>query len=228
MDGSSPRRSPTPSPTSSASSKAAPSKRKAAAPAKPVIPLIKPAAKSSKKTEKVALSGYEAAAARFRELDAQIDSLSAEQKAVRAEIVDAARSARRDAECAGQFARSVEVATDDDDKPVTVTFGDSYSTVALENETALRAALGANFDVVFARAVTVKMRSRTTLETLREALGDRYEAFAALVAVDEAFAAQPSTMETRARLRPSLTADQNTVLDGVLDQVQYSPKVSAK
>ena len=227
MDGSSPRRSSSSIPSTSASA-SKPGKRKAAAPAKPVIPLIKPAAKSSKKTEKIPLSGYEAAASRFRELDAKIDSLSAEQKAVRAEIVDAARSARRDAECAGQFARSVEIATDDDDKPVTVTFGDSYSTVALENEAALRGALGANFDVVFTRTVTVKMRSRTTLGTLREALGDRYEAFAALVAVEEALAVQPSTMETRARLRPTLTADQNTVLDGVLDQVQYSPKVSAK
>jgi hypothetical protein len=150
-----------------------------------------------------------------------------EQEAVRTEIVDASRAARREAECVGQFARSVEVACGDD-KPLLVSFGDSYSPVAIENEAALREALGANFEVIFARAVTVKMRAKTSLETLREALGDRYEAFAALVAVEEALVVQPSTMETRARLRPSLTADQNTVLDGVLDQVQYSPKVSAK
>jgi hypothetical protein len=189
--------------------------------------VLKPTAAKSKKTEKVPLAGYEDAAARYRELDAQIDSLSAEQKAVRTEIVDASRAARREAECVGQFARSVEVACGDD-KPLLVSFGDSYSPVAIENEAALREALGANFEVIFARAVTVKMRAKTSLETLREALGDRYEAFAALVAVEEALVVQPSTMETRARLRPSLTADQNTVLDGVLDQVQYSPKVSAK
>lgn len=225
MDGSTPRRSSNERPTTP---RPATPQTKGRAKAKaPTIPLIKPAAKGSKKTEKVPLTGLEGSAARYRELVAEVESLEAEQKSLRTEIVDAARVARREAECQGQFARSVEVACGDD-KPITVTFGDSYASVSVENEGALREALGSNFDVVFTRAVSVKMRAKTSLETLQEALGDRYEAFVALVAVEEALVCQPHTMETRARLRPALTDDQNTVLDGVLDQVQYSPKVSAK
>lgn len=194
----------------------------------PVIPVLTaPVSAKSKGVAKVTLDGHEEAAARIRVLKREIDGLEAESSLLEAELVSAAKAARRESEIAGRFAKTVAVSSSDG-QPVDVTFGDRYRRVPVANEEVLREALGKQYPACFHREVAVKVRGHLTLEALQEALGDRFEAFAALVDVEESLIVAEGFMSTRAALRPTLSAKLNTVLDGIVEQVQIAPSIKTK
>ena len=201
--------------------------RKAKKPAL-VIPLLtKPKTSKSKGTPKVEVTGLEATADAIRERQVEIDSLTAEQKIDKAELVEVCVKARIDAEAAGLFAKTCAVATTGD-KPVNVVFSDKYSSIGIEHEASLQTALGGSYDDLFERKAAVKARGDMTEADLRKALGNKFDAFCALFEVTEFIGAKKGLMATRAGLRKTLDADANHVVDAVVEQVRYSPSVKAK
>lgn len=190
------------------------------------VPVLKPVAKKAAKKDHLVLTGHETVAARVRDRARQLDSLEAEQKADCAELIDAAKTCRREAEAAGNFHKMVKVATDND--PISLVFSDRYSPVAVENEEALREALGASYDAMFRREVKVSQRKDMNLDALKALLGDKFDAFAAAFDVKEILTPVDGFMETRANLRPSLGTALNATVDGIIDQVQYKPSVKTK
>ena len=191
------------------------------------IPVLKPATAGKKAADKLVLTGHEEVASRLRERARAIETLEAEQKAEAADLINVAKNFRRDAEAAGDFHKTVNVATTDD-KPISLSFSDRYSPVAVESEDALRGALGSHYDAMFRREVKVSQRKDMDLDSLKAILGDKFDAFAAAFDVKEVLVPVDGFMETRANLRPSLSKDLNTVVDGIVDQVQYKPSLKTK
>ena len=192
-----------------------------------IVPVLKPvASKKTAKKDALVLMGHEDVATRVRDRARLLDNLETEQKQDAAVLIDAARSFRREAEASGNFHKMVKVATDTD--PISLVFSDRYSPVAVENEPALREALGASYDAMFRREVKVSQRQDLNLDALKALLGDKFVAFAAAFDVKEVLTPVDGFMETRANLRPMLGTALNATVDGIIDQVQYKPSVRTK
>lgn len=188
--------------------------------------------KSTKKkggVNKAVMSGFEDVATRVKERARQMDALKAEQEIDTAELVAEARAFRIAEECAGNFAKTVDVPTEqgDGDK-VQVVFSDRYTGIDPEHEPVLRVALGRHFDGVLKLTATAKPRSDLTVEKLQAVLGDKYEAFCSLFEVSEQYTPVAAFMETRANLRPTLTSAVNEALDVIVERVQYKPSIKTK
>jgi hypothetical protein len=190
------------------------------------VPVLKPVAKKSAKKDALVLTGHEETAARVRDRAREIETLEAEQKQDAAALIEAGRVFRREAEASGSFHKTVKVATDD--QPISLVFSDRYSPVAVENEDALRDCLGSQYDAMFRRECKVSQRKDMNLEALKALLGDKFDAFASAFDVKEVLVPVDGFMETRANLRPSLSAELNATVDGIVDQVQFKPSVRTK
>jgi hypothetical protein len=211
--------------------KKAPAKKKARAKkgkVAPVIPLLtKPTSKSSG-TPKVEVFGHAELAESVRDRQVEIDSLTAEQKIDKADLIEVCKKARIEAESDGLFAKTCAVAVSDNGKPVNVVFGNKYSTVSLDHEESLQTALGESYDTLFERRAAVKLRGDVTLADLRKTLGDKFDAFASLFEVTEFIGAKKSLLESRFALRKDLDDEANHVVDAVVEQVRYTPSVKTK
>jgi uncharacterized small protein (DUF1192 family) len=191
------------------------------------VPVLKPVAKKSAKKDALVLLGHEETAARVRDRAREIETLEAEQKQDAAALIEASRVFRREAEAEGNFHKTVKVATATDDT-ISLVFSDRYSPVAVENEDALRDCLGSQYDAMFRRECKVSQRKDMNLEALKALLGDKFDAFASAFDVKEVLVPVDGFMETRANLRPSLSAELNATVDGIVDQVQFKPSVRTK
>lgn len=204
-------------------------KAKAAANAAPALILTKPtkgaAAKKSK--DRLSIPGHEALAKKMRERGKKLDSLGAEQKKDIATLRDSVKEQRLAAEKAGDFHKTVLVESADG-KPVQVVFQDRYSKVDVDHEDALRTALSGNYDQLFTKGIDVKVKPNATLDALKAALGDKFDAFAALCDVTEYLAPTKDYMTKRSAIRGGLDETTNDAIDAITDQVQVSPSVKLK
>lgn len=192
------------------------------------VPVLKPAAsKKAAKKDALVLTGHEEVAARVRERARVLDNLEAEQKQDAASLIEASRVFRREAEAAGGFHKTVKVATTTEE-PISLVFSDRYSSTSVESEDALKAALGSSYAAMFRREAKVTARKDMTLDTLKAALGDKFEAFCGLFDVKEVLTPVDGFMETRANLRKAMTPEFNALVDGIVDQIQFKPAVKTK
>jgi len=192
---------------------------------KPSTPLVltKP---GSKKT-KLPIVGLEKNAARIRANKAKIEALATEVEIDAHVVIDRCMTDRRDAETAGNFHTTCEVASGDG-KPVQVVFQNKYSKIDMEHEESLKEALNSHYDSMIRRGVDVKVKPDVTLDKIREALGDQFDALLALVDVVEYLTPGKDFMDKRASRRSSMTPDENQKVDDIIDQCQYSPQVRTK
>jgi len=212
--------------TSTETTPKAKAKVKSKSPA-PVIPVLtKPEGKSSK-SDKLPVVGHEKQAAKIRSLVQEIESAEAEKSVLCSDLIAVCAEKRLTAEKAGDFHKTCEVASEDND-PVLVIFADKYSKVDVVHEDVLKKALGDSYGVLVRRGVEVKAKPETTLAALKEALGGKFDALAALVDLTEYLVPGKGYMEKRATLRPTLDDATNTVIDGITAQVQQKPSVKTK
>lgn len=200
-----------------------------AAPIVPTLILTKPTkgTAGTKKKDKLSVTGLEKIAAKLRERAQQMESLEAEQKVDKAQVVELCRKERRDAEVAGDFHTTCLVESDDG-KPVQVVFVNKFTKVDVAHEPALKQALNGQFDTLFRKGVEVKVKDDVTLEKLREVLGNKFDALMALVDATEYLSLDREFMSKRAALRPALDAATNATIDGISDQCQQAPMVKTK
>jgi len=206
-------------------------KSAAVAAKKPALVLTKPKKGGSLKAstaDKLIINGFEKKIVEMRERQKRIDSDSAAQKKDKEALVDSVGKTRLDEEKAGNFHKTVLVASADD-KPGQVIFADKYSKIDVEHEKALRDGLEGQYDVLVARGLDIKLGKGTTLETLKKALGPK--GFAALTEVadlTEYLTFSSAFREKRSALRSSMSDETNEFVDGLIEQAQYSPSVKLK
>lgn len=201
---------------------------RAVSPAAAPLILTKPSkAAGGKKKEKLSITGFEKTAAQMRARQEQIDSLVAEQDSDKAKVIEVCKKERRDAEVAGDFF-STCLLESDDGKPVQVAFQNKFSKVDVAHEDALRSAMNGQYETLFRRGVEISVKDGVTLDKLQKALGDRFDALAALVDLSEFLVLDRDFMSKRAALRPALDAATNATIDQITDQTQYKPSIRTK
>lgn len=205
------------------------SRKAAAVAATPKLILTKAGAIGRKKDDgKLTVKGHEKTAAKMRERQEQIDSLTAEQKADKETIIGKMRELRVEKEKQGEFFPTLLLESDDG-KPVPVIFQDKYQKVDVQHKAALQSALGDHFDTLVSSGVDIKFRKDVDIEMLKSKLGE--EAFAVLEGMVDFTPYLKFTsgfMERRAALRRSMGADLNDTLDELVVQVQADPQIRLK
>lgn len=182
----------------------------------------------AKSKPKLTVRNLKDQAARIREIALAKESLEAEEKLLRAEILDSVKAERKSNEIKGNFfkAASVESA---DGIDISVVFQDKYRDVSVEHEEVLIEALGQEYGSIFAKKCDIKTKPGLSLDKLKSILGDKMGAFEAAVEISEVLAPlSENLMARRASLRPRLNKTMNDSIDQVLDQVQYAPQIRVK
>lgn len=197
------------------------------APKKPKLILTAPPSAEKKAAEKLAITGYEDDAAAIRKKLLKLDALTTEVKELKAELIEAVTQERLDAEIAGNFHKTCAVDSTDG-HPVLVIFQDKYSKISTEHEEALRAHLNSHYETLITRDYEVKVKKATTLDALKTALGNKWDAFAALVDVTEFLKPSNDFMQKRAELRSTMTKAENKAVDAIVEQCRNAPQVKVK
>jgi len=187
------------------------------------IPFLSTKTKS-KEVPKLSVKGLEKLAASMRKRNSEIESLSAEQKLDEKTVIDLVKVERIGAEKKGAFYKTCLVESEDN-FPVKVTFNNKFQKIQTQHEPELRKVLGKLFDDLYVMRTDVKLRETTSVEVLKQILGDKFDA---LFETDVSICHRDEFMENRAKLRLSLDDKTNTVIDMLTDQVQAKPSVSFK
>lgn len=192
-------------------------------PVAPAIVLTPPTKAKSKKAEKLEMKGFEKDVARLRALQREIESNTADFKAGRKKLVRAAKDFRLQAEQSGSFHKTL-ILPSEDNNPALMCFQDKYSEINVIHEDVLREGLGEHYDFLIQKGVNINVKSGTTLQELKSALGE--EAFTKLknfIEVTEYLKPVPDFMERKASLSQQLSVQTKQVLEAIIDQVQYDP-----
>jgi hypothetical protein len=193
------------------------------------LPLLTgPTKKAASKTTIMAeLAGHTEEVDQLIAAKEQIESLEAEVEILRGNLEPLAAEARVAKEIeTGRCVKSVLL--EGTERPVRLSWKDSFRTIASQYEGVLREHLGKDFDAILKREVTVSMRKGTTEAALKAALGDKYETLLQFADVTDAITVLPSAMERRGALRAGMTATANAALDEIFKQAQHSPALSTK
>lgn len=192
---------------------------------RPKIVLAKPG------DEKLRIPGLEEIAKEIRRRDAKITKLAEEQKAAKAVLIATVSKARRKAEKADGEDHHHCLVTSADGTDVKVIFVNKFSEIDLGYEAAIKKALGKKcFDALFSHDFKLKIKKDTDLAALKKALGNKFDAFAALVGVTSFFKPGSDYLCKRAALRldDTVSSDVQTDLDDLVDQVIQNPQVKTK
>lgn len=208
------------------SRKAKPRKTKAQA----TLPFIltKPEAPPGKKvSSKLVVFGHEATVAKMRADQKLLDALTTSLDESKAKLREAIAKVRLREEKKGNFHKTVILPSSDGENAKMI-FQNRFSKIDVKHEAALKTALNGHAKQLVSRKFELKVKGETTLRALKAALGDKFEALLGLVDLHEFLAISGDFMEIRAELRPSLTAEENSACDAIVEQCQHPPQVRLK
>lgn len=202
--------------------------RKTSAKASSPLTLTKPESPTEKrKSSQLVIAGHEATVAKMRADQKLLDTLTESLKEQKSDLRAAVGRVRLREEKKGNFHKTVTLPSSDGED-AKVIFQNKFNKIDTKHEGALKKALNGHASKLISRRFELKVKKETTLKALKAALGDKFEALTGLVDLHEFLAISGEFMETRAQLRPNLTADENAACDAITDQCQQPPQVRLK
>lgn len=150
----------------------------------------------------------------------QIESLETELKLYETDVVEAARTAKKDEEAEDNFVKTIDVKGTE--FKLQIQFKDAYSKMDISMREPLKQIFGApKYAIMFAEEKTSTIRPEK-LEALKELLGDRYDDF---IQTDECVKPSKEFQYNYFAMRKQLKADQLATVQKVLDACQSNPTV---
>lgn len=189
-----------------------------------VVPLL--LTKKSAEVPKISVGGLQKIASSLRSRAKQIADLEAAQKAEETVLLDKVKKERIAAEKKGNFVKTCLVQSEEEDRPVRVTFANKFSKIASENEPVLRECLSDLFDELYKVQTTVRIRDDISPQMLKDKLGE--EMYGLLFTEEKFIGHRDEFLENRARLRMKLNNKTMEVIDQLTDQCISKPSVSVK
>ena len=121
-------------------------------------------------------------ASRYRELSKQLDSIEADAKLVRAELLSVVNEFRNERLTRGQADTSIPVYTTDGNK-VLVVYPEKYKSLSDDNIPALKEAYGENYPLFVEEVESIALRDDVSLTQLKGVCGKNFDAVMALIDV---------------------------------------------
>ena len=181
------------------------------------------ATKGKKSAPKPKVMGMEAEALRLRVLKHEIDERTAEFDVVRGAIVDRCREDFSTNLGKGVYLHHYEVVAEGSPEPVDVIFTDRYRKIEGKHAPTLRAALGGTYGQAIEDVVDLSLAEGASLDALKMACGDRWDAVRAVLTVTESIKPKAGFGALRAR------ASTDPVIKATLDEIAgfaaYEPMV---
>jgi hypothetical protein len=202
--------------------------RRTAARASSPLTLTKPESPTEKKkSSQLIITGHETTVAKMRADQKLLDSLTDSLQEQKTDLRAAVGKVRLREEKRGRFHKTV-ILPSADGEDAKVIFQNKFNKIDVKHEGALKKALNGHASKLINRRFELKVKPETTLKALKAALGDKFEALSSLIDVHEFLAISGEFMETRAQLRPNLTAEENAACDAITEQCQQPPQVRLK
>lgn len=176
---------------------------------------------------KLMVEGFEKLAAEYRDAEAEIEELKEAQAERRDKLIAECAKRRLAEEKAGRFYKTCTIATDDEEAPLQLSWGDRYKTLDVSHEKFLRQVFGSkDYEYLFDRTLAVKLGKEATLQAIKDVVGEtRFEQLTRYLTFTEQLKLRAGFMERRAGLRESLDARRNDDVDTVVAQVQHEPSL---
>ena len=149
----------------------------------------------------------------------QIESLSAQLKLYEADVIEAARTSKKEAEEENNFVKTIDV--QGDQGKLQIQFKDVYSKMDITMRDPLKQIFGSKYAIMFTEETNHTLRPEK-VEALKEILGDR---FADFFVTDESVKPSKEFQYNHFTMRKSLKADQLATVQKVLDACQSKPTV---
>lgn len=150
----------------------------------------------------------------------QIESLTAQLKLYETDVVEAARSSKKDAEKENNFVKTIDV--QGDQGKLQIQFKDAYSKMDIAMRDPLTQIFGATKYAIMFTEETIHTLRPEKIESLKTLLGERFDDF---FVTDESVKPSKEFQYNYFTMKDSLKPEQSATIQKVLDACQSNPTV---
>jgi hypothetical protein len=187
---------------------------------------LKLTTKSTVKNSSAATPPEEATkiATKFRSLALTLDSIEADLKITRADLLTVVNEYRDKRLTAGQADTSITIPTTDGNK-VMVVYPEKYKSLPYENVSELKRAFGADYSLFVEEVEEISLKDEVSIDAIRKAAGKNADAVMALFEVKNSVKPRKGAFLNIANMYKSGDAEKGRDLTDFVDATIGSPQV---